>query len=220
MLKELTKKQIVMLAAAPLLVISTIAAFQVCTSNYGKTTGYILGFCFYWLIWCLILPMLIVGTSNIKNLYKIKAPAFGKPAILNIVLTIFPFILTGTVVFSRIADKINANVIVYALIFALINGSMEELFWRGTFNAVFENNIWLSYIYPTIFFGAWHIALYLVKDISYQGGFLSLVGGATIMGFAWGWAAWRSNTITFTTAAHILTNFFAFSGLIFENWFM
>lgn len=94
-----------------------------------------------------------------------------------------------------------------------------KLFWRGIFNKVF-NNICLAYIYPTIFFGIWHIALYFAKGIVYQGGFASLFGGAFFMGLLWGWVAYKTKSIKIVTVAHIITNFFAFTGMIFENWFI
>lgn len=108
---------------------------------------------------------------------------------------------------------------IIAFFFALINGTLEEMFWRGVFNRVFYNKILLAYIYPTIFFGIWHIALYYAKGIEYQGGFASLVGGSFFMGILWGWIAYKTKSIKVIATAHVITNFFAFTGMIFENWF-
>lgn len=54
----------------------------------------------------------------------------------------------------------------------------------------------------------------------YQGGFLSLVGGAFFMGLLWGWVSYKTKSIKIVTIAHIITNFFSFTGMIFENWFI
>ncbi len=70
-----------------------------------------------------------------------------------------------------------------------------------------------------MFFGVWHIALYFAKGMVYQGGFDSLVGGSFFLGLLWKWAAYKTKSIKTVTGAHIITNFFAFTGLIFENWF-
>ncbi|WP_101909443.1 type II CAAX prenyl endopeptidase Rce1 family protein [Marasmitruncus massiliensis] len=43
-----------------------------------------------------------------------------------------------------------------ALLYALVNGTIEELFWRG-----------------------------VLKNMKYQGGFATLVGGTVFMGFLW-----------------------------------
>lgn len=40
------------------------------------------------------------------------------------------------------------------------------------------------------------------------------------MGLLWGWVAYKTKSIKFVTVAHIITNFSAFTGLIFENWFI
>mgnify|MGYP005834088471 CR=1 FL=1 len=39
------------------------------------------------------------------------------------------------------------------------------------------------------------------------------------MGILWGWVAFRTKSIKVVTIAHIITDFFAFTGLIFDNWF-
>ncbi len=40
-----------------------------------------------------------------------------------------------------------------ALLYALINGTVEELFWRGAFVFTFPDDILRGYIFPTLFFG-------------------------------------------------------------------
>jgi membrane protease YdiL (CAAX protease family) len=110
--------------------------------------------------------------------------------------------------------------ILLALVFALINGTLEELLWRGALIATYPKKIWIGYIYPTLFFSAWHIAPELILPNPLSGGALSFICGALVMGFAWGWIAWRSRSILLTTVAHILTNFFGFVGFIYLNWIM
>ncbi len=60
---------------------------------------------------------------------------------------------------------------------------------------MFNKNILLAYVYPTIFFGIWHISLYFAKGMVYQGGFPSLVGGAFFMGLLWGWVVYKTEFI-------------------------
>ncbi|WP_313232698.1 CPBP family glutamic-type intramembrane protease [Tissierella praeacuta] len=71
-----------------------------------------------------------------------------------------PCIATYFIVFNNFAPVVELKVLVIALVYALINGTIEELFWRGIFNNFFNNNIFLAYVYPTIFFGIWHIYHY------------------------------------------------------------
>ncbi len=83
-----------------------------------------------------------------------------------------------------------------------------------------DNTVFFAYIYPTIMFSCWHIALALAQGMVYTGGGLALIGGASFMGFLWGIVAFKTKSIKYTTIAHVLTNCFAFSGLIYENWFL
>ena len=40
------------------------------------------------------------------------------------------------------------------------------------------------------------------------------------MGLLWGWVSYKTKSIKIVTIAHIITNFLAFTGMIFENWFI
>ena len=110
------------------------------------------------------------------------------------------------------------SIVLFTLIYAIINGSLEELFWRYTFNKNFKDSIYFTYLLPTIIFTCWHIALCFAKGVTYHGGALALVGGAGFMGLLWGYIMYKTKDIKIVMIAHILTNFFAFSHLIVENW--
>lgn len=73
-------------------------------------------------------------------------------------------------------------------------------------------------LYPLILFTAWHIALALLPGIHYEGGAGALIGGAGFLGLLWGLAVWRTRDLRSVTIAHVLTNTFAFSGLVLANW--
>ena len=60
----------------------------------------------------------------------------------------------------------------------------------------------------------------IAKGVLYHGGALALVGGAGIMGIIWGYVIFKTKNIKVTIMAHILTNFFAFTQLIYINWFV
>lgn len=113
---------------------------------------------------------------------------------------------------------ISGKMLLITAIYAIFNGTLEELFWRFSFHKVFGNNLLLSYILPTIFFTMWHMALTFANGISYHGGSLALVGGAGFMGAIWGFVLYRTGKIHVTILAHVITNFFAFSQLLFQNF--
>lgn len=209
------RKRLIVIAAAPILVISCIFTFQLFVYWWGREIGYLLGFSFYWLIWCALFSLRLLSLDQLKMLYR---PILGKSQIINLLLILLPVIATGSVVFRVYAGKAGLTVLCLALLFSLINGVLEELFWRGLYNTLFRNSFWFGFVYPTIFFGCWHVAPYLIKSVSFEGGALSFVGGAFFMGTLWGWAVWKSKSIFFTTYAHVCTNFFAFTGFIYVNF--
>jgi membrane protease YdiL (CAAX protease family) len=216
---NLTKqKQQIRLIIPPLIVLSNILIFQVSKYLWEVRWGYLAGFCFYWICWCLLFSFWIIGPKNIKSIYQFKKDALSpKIGLLIPLLTIFP-VMTFIASFLPFFRHAGAGIILLAFLFALINGIAEELLWRGALVAAYPSGIWRGYLYPTLFFGAWHIAPELVLPNPLSGGALSFIGGALVMGLAWGWIAWRSRSILLTTISHILTNFFGFVGFIYMNW--
>ena len=188
------------------------------TAMLGKTKGYIVSNMVYWGIFCLPLTILYTKGSwtSIKSMYS--AALEGKKIVLYNAAAFFPVVATGIIVFIPTVQKAPAVAILLALAYAVVNGTMEELFWRGLYNTVFTS-IGTAYIIPTILFSMWHIALALANGMLYHGGAVALLGGAAFMGVLWGAVAYETKSIRFTTMAHVLTNFFAFSGLIYDNWY-
>lgn len=220
-MKNISKKQFILLCIAPILCISMLFLIPFFTDKIGKTAGYIIGFCIYWFVFCI--PATLYISEDFKSLKEIYLQKLTIPTAMKKVkymLAFAPCLATFFVVFKETAPKVEFKVLVIALAFGLINATIEEVFWRGTFNKAFNNNVYFAYIYPSVFFGIWHISLYFAKGIVYQGGFASLVGGSFFMGILWGWIAYKTKSIKIVTLAHIITNFFAFTGLIFENWFI
>ncbi len=186
----------------------------------NRTLAYILTFCVYWFVFCIPISLYYLdGIVEIKSVY-ICSTKLSTLQSAFIMLAFMPCIATFCVVFINILSVAPVQVFLIAVLFAIINGVVEELFWRGIFISLFPKNIMLGYILPTFLFGLWHIALFLSKGIVYQGNFITLIGGSMCMGFLWGFIAYKSKVIKIVTIAHVVTNFFAFSGLIYENWFM
>lgn len=219
-LTTLDKRKIVLIWIPPILCASMICIFPLTTGIFGKTIGYSLGFCVYWFAFCLPACFYIIGGINkVKRIYLDQVDAFNKKRMVYNIIAFIPCIATFCIIFYGLFSKVEFEVLGIALFFALVNGTIEEMFWRGSYIKIFGNNIIWAYIYPSLFFGLWHISLYFAKGIIYRGGFLALVGGAFFMGLLWGIVAYRMKSIVIVTLAHIITNFFAFTGLIFENWY-
>ena len=115
-------------------------------------------------------------------------------------------------------NLLTIGIIVLVLVNAIFNGIIEEFFWRGLYLLEFKQNIWIGLWLSTFLFGAWHVALYSIQDISY-GGFSALVVGSALMGLLWGFCSRKLDNISFPIIAHIMVNVFAFTGLYIENGF-
>jgi len=217
-MESINQKQLIRFIAPPLIVLSNILIFQLGKLLWGATGGYLAGFCCYWIGWCFLFSIWFIGFKNLKSLFQLRRHFITKRLwIILPLLLIFP-IVTFFVSFLPYFREAGIGIILVALVFAVINGTLEELLWRGALIAAYPTNKWGGYIYPTLFFGAWHIAPELILPNPLSGGPLSFIGGALVMGFAWGWIAWRSHSILLTTIAHVLTNFFGFVGFIYLNW--
>lgn len=205
------------------LLVAVMIIFSLLIGNVAnKTFSYILTSLVYWCIFCIPLSFYFLGgRKGIKNAYaKHSLPILRTNKRILIIFAFIPCLGTLFAVFIPNMTVFPIQVFGIALLYALINGTVEELFWRGVFVSTFPNDILRGYILPTLLFGLWHIALYILKDMKYQGGFATLVGGAAFMGFLWGFVAYKTKSIQVVTIAHIITNFFAFSGMIYDNWFI
>lgn len=212
MKQPLTKKQTSMLIFPVIMVISMLILFPLLTNTFGKTVGYISAYAIYLLFG--LTGIVLFGSETIPN----SSPNMcGKWYDM---LAFFPAIPVFFVAFVPIAGNVSTPVILIAAAYAAINGSIEELFWRGCYNKQFSSHVTFAYIYPTILFSLWHFALYFANGIHYSGGWAALVVGAAFMGAIWGFVVYKTKSIKTVIFAHILVNFFAFSQLIYQNWFI
>jgi membrane protease YdiL (CAAX protease family) len=102
---------------------------------------------------------------------------------------------------------------------AVINGSVEELYWRGLYLVEYPSDTRTGFIFSWLLFGAWHISLWFSRGVIFADGFFALVGGAFGLGLLWTWSARSSGNLRTVIPAHILTNLFAFTALFVDNGF-
>jgi hypothetical protein len=68
----------------------------------------------------------------------------------------------------------------------LVNGSLEEILWRGVYTRKFPGQVLTGYLYPALAFGLWHLSFFP----SDQGSVVFALG-VTFLGAGYGWVAWR-----------------------------
>lgn len=176
-------------------------------------SAFILSLIAYWSLIVLSSLYLVKMDNKLSvNLKKYLGKSNSIPISL---LSLIPVVAVFVVAFLPEINNLNMNIVIIVLIISFFNGLFEEVFWRGLVLSKFRNNI-LMIIYSTTLFTILHFA-FLFLPIEYDGGALSLVGGAAFMGFIWVFVSRKTNNIIFSIAAHQLVNFFAFSSLFIMN---
>ncbi|HMK93619.1 MAG TPA: hypothetical protein VK576_11520, partial [Thermoleophilia bacterium] len=56
------------------------SAFGWLGRRFGPRLGYFLGFLVYWLGWCLLVPLLLLGASGVRHLFRLGPHPLGQPA--------------------------------------------------------------------------------------------------------------------------------------------
>ncbi|UCC11635.1 MAG: CPBP family intramembrane metalloprotease [candidate division WOR-3 bacterium] len=215
----MSTRERVLLIAAPALFPVTLGLFQFCSAVIGGLRGYILGLVIYWIICVSVSVYILYGNRAFFDLYRIRSKNLTATGMISVIVTFIPVIATFSVAFLKAYHLITTTIFIVLIIMSALNGFIEELLWRGTYFVVFaEKDTRIAYFMPTFYFALWHVSLFFYRGIRYTGGIAALVGGALIMGAIWAWGVSRQKSLLFCTIAHILTNFFAFSQFLVENW--
>lgn len=210
-----TKKQRLLIAIPPFLLVTTYVTFRLLADLLGRVNGYLGGFLFYWLIWCGLIPFLIVGSEALGTLFNDPENRFGKPKWVGILFLVGPFASPFFTMFLPRIMNATWGIVLTSALFAIINGMMEEVLWRGAFIKTFPKSWLWSYLYPSIWFGYWHLSPQTVFPSSMPGGTFAFATVSIFMGLTFGWVSKKTNSIRYTAIAHILTDFMGLAGLAF-----
>ncbi|MFQ5593045.1 MAG: CPBP family intramembrane glutamic endopeptidase, partial [Anaerolineae bacterium] len=150
-----------------------------------------------------------------REMFKASRPRFGKPAWLGLFFLLGPTVAPFFSMFLPRIGELNLSIILVSVIFAVTNGTLEEVLWRGTYVTVFpENWLWSTW-YPSIWFGYWHLSPQVVFPSQMPGGAFAFATMSIFLGLVFGWVAKQTGSIRWTTTAHILTDFMGLAGLAF-----
>jgi len=197
----MTTTQTVALACPPIVLAVMYPVFQRLSKAFGKRTAWYLGLVLYWLIWGALLPWLLLGTENIARLVRPRQPDAAAVALVVLML-----VLAG--LYRRLSglEYAKPGLLAFLLLVStnLGNGFFEELLWRGVYLQLFPNSVLLRIVWPSVWFGLWHLA---PGSVSSTGDARGLVVGSTMMGFYLSYVAARTGTIWWTILAHALGGF-------------
>lgn len=206
----LSLKQIALIVTPFILLGTTYLVFKRLVARFGPKAGYLGGFLFYWIAWCLLLPWWILGPDCQLHIYRDGPARFGNPAWLGASLLAIPLLLSYGYAFPRAIRLASVTIVLLSALLAIVNGTLEELLWRGAYLSAFQGSWFLGFVYPAIGFAVWHFAPQSIFANPAPGGNLALVIVAGIVGLMLGWVAWQTGSILWATLSHIM---FDFSGI-------
>lgn len=213
---QFTSPQIGLILAPPILLLTTYLTFRYSAAWLGPARGYLIGFLFYWIIWCFLLPFLTVGLEGFRQMFGSPNPTFGRPNWLSIILLVGPPLFMFLTRFPSEIRSASLIFVIYSVLYAVANGTMEEVLWRGTFVTAFPTSWLWAYLYPSVWFGLWHLSPQAVDPSTMPGEAIAFALMSISLGLIWGWVAKTTGSIRWTVVAHILLNFAVPAG----RWFI
>ena len=196
----------------------TFGLFQLTTLYLGSKWGYVTGFLGYW-AYCLITAWSMSGPdwNYFKGMWnQARNNKYTKWIGLAAFIPAFGVFFVS---FLPNVAKLTLSTGALLMVMVLLNGLIEEFYWRGLYLLEYPDNTRIGFILAWILFGAWHISLWFARGMIYKDGFLALVGGAYGLGLIWTWVARSNRNLRAVVPAHILANLFAFTALFVDNGF-
>jgi membrane protease YdiL (CAAX protease family) len=192
------------LIAPAYLILSTLLVFQLTAQFHDPDVRRVAGFVWYALVGGVLFPLLILGREGYRSLF---GPARQRLSPGQLAGLAVPPILAVLLASPLVYADARARIIVVIAGIALVNGVLEEVFWRGLFARVFRDDAVRGVLYPAVVFALWHVWLlprWSVAAPPVQS--LPVFFAALAIGLVYGWVAWRTGSIRWTAISHVLLN--------------
>ena len=201
-----------------LLIASMFWLFSVLTRRLGHPLGYLLSFGVYWVLWCILAPLALLG--GVKPLLALFTP-FPSPGELSWQTHLalwWPVIFPLFFVFIRRAAKANARILIASVLLGIVIGVTEEILWRGVYMRLFPGSIWLNMVYPSLMFALWHLAPLSVVKNRQAGGATSFVVYAFLLGITYAITVNQTGSIAWATVSHVVHDSLGLGGFAYSAW--
>lgn len=192
--------------------LTSFAVLQSAVFAFGQRAGFAVGLAFYWIVWCLLLPLAILGGDGFTQIF---ARSRDELRLREALLLMFPPVVGFSTIFPLLLWMGNGQLFLAAGIIALINGTLEEVLWRGTYLQVFGDRLWGGLLYPALGFGLWHVAPIAAHWSWSPARALLIAASAGIVGLCYGAVARHTRSIRWTIMSHVLMNFAGLGVLAF-----
>jgi hypothetical protein len=197
--------------ALPLLLLLVMAGIFALSARWlGAEAGYLLGFAFYWLFWCQLVPRWLLNKAEFATILRDRAPLFCRA---NRLAALLWLTVTLVSVFMYAGDFLRAplTLILLAAPLATLNSFREEILWRGLYVRQFPQNPWMAILYPSLGFALWHFAPQVIYPAENVPGF---VLSNFFLALPYRYIAWRTGSAKWTVISHSLSGILALSGFL------
>lgn len=175
-----------------------VPVFRLAARRFGDTIAWFLGLGVYWLLWGLGYSIGMLGSEAALDLLRPRP--FRIDAAL---LALMPPALAaiGRFRLGMMYEKSTRWAAIGSPIAALGNGFFEELLWRGTYLALFRQNVWVGVLWSGLWFGLGH---YAPGSVSNEQGVRTLMTGAIFLGIFLSVLTYHTGTIWWAILSHTL----------------
>lgn len=201
--RRLDGRQWLVLIAPMALMAVTYPVFRLADAMFGGAVGgqlaWFAGMTFYWVVWGGAFSRWVLGRRRALELIRPRRPTTTLTAHVAFVVAMAAavrFLVPGTAY-----DKPTAGVVLLLVISTFANGLFEELLWRGVYLDVFPRSRWLRVMWPSVWFGLWHL---VPGSISADGPHVAMVIGPVLMGLYLAFLAKKTGSVWWPILAHTL----------------
>jgi len=203
------KKKVQLLVIPIILILSTSIVFYVSSRFLGKGKGYLTGIVFYWLFWCLIVPIAYSRKSIIY--FLTGSTPFLKRENWWVIILFSTIMIVPLFMYKTIPNLVAKPVglILLGVPIGIISGTSEEVFWRGLYAKEFPNDIVWAIIVPSILFSLFHFAPQFA--IPHHNRFLFVVSTFPL-GIINGIVSYKTKSAKWSAIGHSIGAILAFGG--------
>lgn len=189
-----------------LLIVTSFAVFQITKSTSNDRVVQLTGFVFYWITGGMVLPLIILGRRGYAALFTRVSVDWSVPLVWGLIASFLPAIFGFLFAFPYMFPADSTLLLPGLALYALLNGTFEEVFWRGLFLEQARHSVWRGVVYPSVMFGFWQLVPWSLFDSWLRPPAIILLAVSIAIGLLFGWVAQRTGSIRWTTMAHVLMN--------------
>lgn len=185
-------------------------AFHLLAGWFPPLAGIAVGLVLYWVL---------IGGLSLRALdpaARASLIAHIRPPRLLAFLAFVPVVVLAWIALSSLENStFPPALLLVVAVFALVNGTLEEVFWRG---ALIPRPDREAVVISWVLFTAWHVVFLFARGVDPVGGSVGLILGAALMGAIWLALRLKTGVLGPGIAAHVAFNLFLFTDLAARNW--